>query len=132
LGLGAPMPFVIQKTKKMRIALILLIGIHGIIHLFGFFKAFGISQFNMISQPISKILGVIWLFAFLLLLSTSVLLKAQSNFCWIIGILGVLLSQFSIINFWIDAKFGTILNLVILTSIIIAYSRFSFAKKGDV
>ena len=49
----------------MRKALVLLIAIHGIIHLFGFFKAFGISEFNAITQPISKTYGVVWLLVFL-------------------------------------------------------------------
>jgi hypothetical protein len=45
----------------MRIALLILIGIHGIIHLFGFIKAFGISEFNAIAPPISKIFEILWL-----------------------------------------------------------------------
>jgi len=113
----------------MRITLTILIGIHGIIHLFGFFKAFGISEFNAISQPISKTFGVVWLLTFVLIAITTVLSIAQSNFWWIIGIVGVISSQFLIITYWSDAKFGTILNLIILVSIILAYSTFSFEKK---
>ena len=54
------------SKKTMRIALIILIGIHGIIHLFGFLKAFGISEFNAITQPISKTFGLVWLLTFIL------------------------------------------------------------------
>lgn len=123
-------PAVSHKQKRtMRIALPILIGIHGIIHLFGFLKAFGISEFNAISQPISKTFGIVWLLTFILFVSATVLLKMQSDYWWIIGIVGVILSQFLIINYWSDAKFGTILNLVILVSIIIAYSTFIFNKK---
>ena len=78
----------------MRIALAILIGIHGIIHLFGFFKAFGISEFNALSQPISKTFGIVWLLSFVLFAITVVLLIAPSNYWWMIGILGVILSQF--------------------------------------
>ena len=113
----------------MRIVLIILIGIHGIIHLFGFFKAFGISEFNAISQPISKTFGIIWLLPFVLFAITIAQLIAQSSYWWIIGIVGIVLSQFLIINYWSDAKFGTILNLIILISLIIAYSTSSFNKK---
>ncbi len=112
----------------MRIVLTILIGIHGIIHLLGFFKAFGISEFNAISQPISRTFGIVWLLTFVLFAICTVLLIAQSNYWWIIGIVGVILSQILIINYWSDAKFGTILNLIILISTIIAYSTFSFKK----
>jgi len=129
LGIAKPLA---TSRKIMRIILIILIIIHGIIHLFGFFKAFGISEFNAISQPISKTFGIIWLLTFVLFAITTALSIAQSNYWWIIGIIGVILSQFLIINYWSDAKFGTILNLIILVSTIIAYSTFSFKKNISV
>ncbi|SDM97697.1 DUF6920 family protein [Kriegella aquimaris] len=113
----------------MRILLAILISIHGIIHLFGFLKAFGISEFNAITQPISKPFGIIWLMAFILFLTTLVLFLIQHNGWWMIGILAVLLSQFLIILYWQDAKFGTLINLIIITSILIAYSSYDFKKK---
>src|SRR6056297_3617635 len=113
----------------MRIALIILIGIHGIIHLFGFFKAYGISEFNAISQPISKTFGIFWFLAFLLLIFTVILFFVQSDYWWLSGFLAVIISQGLIFNYWSDAKFGTIANLVILISVIIAYSSFSFKHK---
>ena len=113
----------------MRIALALLIVIHGMIHLFGFLKAFGIAEFNSITQPISKPVGMIWLGAFFLFAVTLVLFLLQHRLWWAPGIAAVAVSQFLIFAFWQDAKFGTILNLVILASAIIAYAGYSF-KKG--
>ena len=113
----------------MRIALIIIIGIHGIIHLFGFLKAFGISEFNAISQLISKTFGLVWLLTFLLFVFAFVLLILQSNYWWLSGFLAVITSQVLIFNYWNDAKFGTIANLIILVSAIIAYSSFSFKNK---
>ena len=57
----------------MRIALITITGIHGIIHLFGFLKAFGISEFNAISQTVNKASGLAWLAAFILFIITNYL-----------------------------------------------------------
>lgn len=110
----------------MRIALSILIGIHAIIHLFGFFKAFGISEFNAISQPISKTMGILWVFGFVFLVITIALLINQHEFWWVVAIIAVLMSQFLIINHWSDAKFGTITNVIMLFSILIGYSNFSF------
>jgi len=113
----------------MRIALIILIGIHGVIHLFGFLKAFKISEFNSISQPVSKNFGLVWLLAFILFAITSILLLFQFSYWWLNGFLAVIASQVLIFIYWSDAKFGTIANLIILVSVIIAYSNFSFKNK---
>src|SRR6056297_3534 len=98
----------------MRIALIILIGIHGIIHLFGFFKAYGISEFNAISQPISKTFGIFWFLAFLLLIFTVILFFVQSDYWWLSGFLAVIISQGLILTYCFKANFGTLENFEIL------------------
>jgi len=45
----------------MRIALALVIGIHGIAHLPGFLNGYGLSEFNGLTLPISKPAGMLWL-----------------------------------------------------------------------
>ncbi|MCJ8163276.1 hypothetical protein MKJ04_00370 [Pontibacter sp. E15-1] len=113
----------------MRIAFITVIGLHGIIHLFGFLKAFGLSEFNAISEPISKPFGIIWLLTFILFAVVVFLLSIQSHYWWKIGSVGVIISQFLILNYWSDAKFGTIVNLIIFVSIVLAYLTFRFKSK---
>lgn len=113
----------------MRIALVILIGIHGIIHLFGFLKAFGISVFNAISQPISRTFGVFWFSAFLLFAITLILFFTHSKYWWLSGFFAVIISQMLIFNYWSDAKFGTIANIIILLATFIGYSSFSFKHK---
>lgn len=113
----------------MRIALIILIAIHGIIHLFGFLKAFGLSEFNAISQPISKAYGMLWFLTFLLFAVTIVLNLIHLDYWWLIGLLAVVISQVLIFSYWSDAKFGTIANLIILFASIIGFSSFNFKNK---
>ncbi|MCZ4408793.1 hypothetical protein O3Q51_08240 [Cryomorphaceae bacterium 1068] len=113
----------------MRIALAILIGIHGIIHLFGFFKAFGIGDFNAILLPVSKTYGLLWLLAFLLFAGTIFSMLFHSGYWWYIGFLAVILSQVLIFSFWSDAKFGSPANVIILLAIIIGYSGFNFDQK---
>ncbi len=113
----------------MRLVLIILLGIHGIIHLFGFLKAFEIFQFNAITQPISRTFGLVWLFTFILFVFTILLLIFKSEYWWLIGFSAVVVSQILIFNYWSDAKFGTIANLIILVSVMIAYSSFSYKNK---
>lgn len=119
----------LTKRNTMRIALIILIGIHAFIHLFGFLKAFGISEFNAITQPISKTLGIFWFLAFLLLIITIYLYSTHFDFWRLTGILAILVSQVLIFIYWSDAKFGTIANVIILLMVIIGYSNFIFNQK---
>jgi len=113
----------------MRIVLILLIGIHGVIHLFGFLKAFSIVEFNAISSPIPKTTGIIWLLSFLLFIITLILSISNAGYFWLSGFLAVLISQGLIFSHWSDAKFGTIPNLIILLMAIVSYATFSFKNK---
>lgn len=113
----------------MRIATAIFIGIHGIIHLFGFLKAFGLVDFNSISQPISKTFGAVWLVGFLLFLLATILLLAGANHWRVIGIAGIAVSQFLILNYWGDAKYGTAANAIILVAVIIGYSTANFQAK---
>ncbi|WP_286760718.1 DUF6920 family protein [Salegentibacter sp. UBA1130] len=110
----------------MRIALIILIGLNGIIHLIGFFKAYRIGEFNAILQPVSKIFGIFWFLIFLLFAITVVLILIHSNYWWLSGFLAVIFSQVLIFNYWYDAKLGTFANLIILLAAIVAYSDFNF------
>lgn len=113
----------------MRIALLILIGIHGIIHLFGFLKAFELAKFDAISQPISRAIGLVWLLVFLLFTVTFFLFLFHANYWWLCGFLAVISSQALILCYWSDAKYGTVANLIILGAVIIAYSNFNFKKK---
>jgi hypothetical protein len=113
----------------MRIALIILIVLHGIIHLFGFLKAFGISEFNAISQPISRAYGMLWFLTFLLFTITIVLNLIHSDYWWLSGLFAAIISQVLIFNYWSDSKFGTIANVIIVLATIIGFSSFSFKNK---
>ncbi|MBD81429.1 MAG: hypothetical protein CL840_21100 [Crocinitomicaceae bacterium] len=110
----------------MKQGLIILIGIHGLIHLFGFLKAYGISKFSGIDQPISKLSGLFWLLAFLLFFVTIILLLIRSDYWWVCGFLGLFTSQTLIFIYWSDARYGTIANLIILLPAILAYSNHNF------
>lgn len=113
----------------MKIVLAILITIHGIIHLFGFLKAFGIVEFNAIAHPISRTFGLIWLLTFVLFAITTVLMLYYFEYWWTVGMLAAIISQFLIFNYWSDAKFGTIANVIILGATIIACSTVQFKLK---
>ncbi len=112
----------------MKVAFILLIIFHGLIHILGFAKAFNLTPVTQIVQAISKPMGVAWLVATVLLLLTALYISLQKEYWWVITLIAVVVSQFLIVSYWQDAKAGTFANLIILLVGIVGYSTFHFSQ----
>lgn len=110
----------------VKILLLIIICLHGLIHLLGFVKAFNLACVAQLTASISRPVGLFWLFATLLFILSAVLLIAENDWWWIIAAAALLISQVLIISAWHDAKFGTIPNIIILLAIIAGYGYFSF------
>lgn len=107
----------------MRIFLIVLILIHGLIHLLGFLKAYNLANIDQLTQNISKPVGLLWLAATVLFLLACVLLLMNNESWWIPGGTAVIISQILIVLSWSDAKFGTIANVILILPILMAYEN---------
>lgn len=99
---------------------------HALIHLLGFVKGYKLADISQLMLPVSKIGGTIWMLAFLLLISSTFLFVGKINGWWWFAFSGVILSQVLIIGAWQDAKFGSILNLIILIVAITAFAKSRF------
>lgn len=107
----------------MKTAIIVILFLHGLIHLIGFVKAFGLAEISELTQPISRIWGLFWLFTAILLILTGVLYWMNLETWWIPAITGIILSQILVFAFWQDARFGSIPNLIILIFIVSGFIR---------
>lgn len=105
----------------MQTFFIILILLHGLIHLMGFVKAFGLAEISELTLPVSSKWGALWLAACLIFITSGIQYFCSSDLWWITGIIGVILSQVLIIAFWQDARFGTIPNLIILGVITVGF-----------
>ncbi|MEX0845067.1 MAG: hypothetical protein WD022_07280 [Balneolaceae bacterium] len=105
----------------MKIAIALLMVIHGVIHLLGFFKAYDIAEIEELKQPVTKKIGILWLIAFLIFAAMAVFFLAEIKIWMVFGISGLILSQALIIQTWQDAKFGTIPNIFLGVLLFISF-----------
>lgn len=113
----------------MRIVFFIVLLLHGAIHLMGFIQAYGIAKLNNLPQTLSRPVGILWLTGCILLLLTAVLFQMkQASWYWI-AFIAILLSQFLIIQSWQDAKFGTILNVLILGVALLAFAAAHFKDR---
>jgi len=110
----------------LKIFLLIVLFIHGMIHILGFLKAFQLAEINQLTQNISKPMGILWLLALILFLAAAIQLISNHDLWWITALAAVILSEVLIILFWQDAKFGTIANIIILLSVIAGYGFWSF------
>jgi hypothetical protein len=104
----------------VRIAFVILVALHGLIHLLGPAKAFGWAEVSQLRQPIPPLTGAAWLATSLLLVVTAVLVAVGVRLWWVVALPGVLLSQWLIAQAWSDARFGTVANLIVLVPLAIA------------
>ncbi len=110
----------------MNLAFLIIVLLHGLIHLLGFIKGFELKEVKELTLPISKPLGVVWLIATILFLAYGVLHVQHSKYVWILGLVAVIVSQVLIILFWKDAKFGTLPNIIILAVSIVSFGYYNF------
>jgi len=100
--------------------------IHGLIHLMGFMKAFQLAEINQLTQTIHKPIGLLWLISTLLFITAAVIFLLKYDWWWMVAAPALVLSQVLIIMYWQDAKYGTIVNVIILIGIVIGYGTWSF------
>ena len=98
----------------MRVLIAILLLLHAILHLMGFVKAFYTDFFPKLSRDIAKSEGLLWLVCCGLFIMANIYFLLYYPFWPVLAIIGALLSQLLITINWEDAKYGTILNILIL------------------
>jgi hypothetical protein len=105
--------------------------VHGLIHFMGFAKAYNYGSITQLTKYISKPAGLFWLIAAILFI-VGVLLFLLKKESWpYIAVIGAVISQILIIAVWKDAKFGSILNIIILLVAIASFATYHFERKFE-
>jgi len=110
----------------MRFAVSLLLAVHGLLHLLGFLKSWGLAALPELTGktfvPLSEVqtrgLGLAWLAVSFTLLVSAGMSFARSEGWWWVAVVGALVSQGLILLQWHDAKAGTLANLLIAVVVI--------------
>ncbi len=108
---------------------IIIIILHGLIHLLGFVKAYGYADVSALTREISKPMGIIWLMAAVLFIITAILFAFKNDTWLYFGIASVIVSQAMIWMYWQDAKFGTIANVLMLIVVFFGFFHQNFKSK---
>jgi len=102
---------------------ILLVG-HGLIHLVGAAKAFGLAELPQLTQPITPVAGALWFVAALLFVLAALSLGLWPRVWWIIATCAVAVSMAVIVPSWADAKFGALANAFVVGGILFGFLSY--------
>ncbi|HMO12534.1 MAG TPA: hypothetical protein PKD64_03005 [Pirellulaceae bacterium] len=106
-----------------------LLVVHGLIHSLGFLKAFNIIQVKELTQEISRSLGALWLLAAIAMILAGVGFLFGIQTWWVNAILAIVLSQALIYRSWQDAKWGTIINIIVFVAAILSWGSWRFEQE---
>lgn len=120
-----------MKIEVLKVTFIVVMLLHGLIHMMGFAKGFGFSEIEALKIPISKSQGTFWGLATLAIVGAVIGYAVNYPFWWVIVMPGVVISQAVIITSWGNAKFGTIPNVLLLIMAIIGGAEWNFAKNSE-
>lgn len=98
----------------IKIFLAAILFIHGIIHLIGFMRAFAPEKVKIEGRPVGKAIGLLWMLAVVMFLTSFGLWLFKSPHWSVVALIAIAVSQFLIITYWKEAKFGTLANIIIL------------------
>lgn len=101
----------------MKILFLVLILLHAGIHFIGLRKA----------TPF----GWLWVVTGILLVLFAYLYFSNAKYAWLPGIVAILISQWLILSNWNEARYGSLLNLLLLVLVVVEFGAFRMLKKFD-
>lgn len=123
-----------RRNETVRVIFAVTLAIHASIHVLGFLKAFDFARLELLTTPISRSMGVVWLSATVLLLGAVATLLFAPGAFWVAAAAGVIASQVAIAASWHDARFGTALNVATLLACVygsVAWGPFGLSAEYE-
>jgi len=106
----------------VRWIVIMVVLVHGLIHLLGAAKGLGWADVTQLKEPISIAMGAAWLAAAALVVVTGVLMAISIRWWWVVGAIAVAVSQTVIGTSYADAKAGTMANVILLAAVVLGFA----------
>lgn len=104
---------------------VVIVTIHGLIHLLGTAKGLGWADVAEFTTPFSPAMGAAWLAAAVLVLAAGAAMALRVRWWWTVAAVAALASQAVILTAWSDAAAGTAANVVLLIA-----AGYGYASQG--
>ncbi len=104
-------------TSGVRWVVVAVLVGHGLLHLLGVVKGFGVAEVAPLTEPIGPGAGALWLLAaVLVLVSAGLIATGAPTWWWAVALCAAVVSQAAIGTSWTDAKAGTAANVLLLVA----------------
>lgn len=113
----------------LRILLAILLIFHGVVHFTGLIRAYMPSRFPVFTTYINKPTGLDWALAGSFFIVAGVLLLVSNEYWWAVTGTAILISQILIVANWHDARFGTVVNVILLIAVITGAGVWNFRSQ---
>jgi hypothetical protein len=110
----------------LRWMVVVVLVVHGLLHLPGVAAGFGWAEIEQLGQPIGPAGAVLWLLAALLVLATAATLAVGApTWWWVLAAVAAVVSQTAILTSWSDAGAGTA-----VTVLLVLMAGYGFLAEG--
>lgn len=115
----------------MKFVIMALLTVHGLIHAIGFAGAWGLAEIKGVSpvptdivaaqatDPIVRVLGLVWLLALAAFLVAAYLLLVDSPAWRPLALAAVLVSTVPVALWWQDAFLGALVNTLVVAAVLL-------------
>lgn len=115
----------------MKFVIMALLTVHGLIHAIGFAGAWGLAEIKGVSpvptdivaaqatDPIVRVLGLVWLLALAAFLVAAYLLLVNSPAWRPLALAAVLVSMVPVALWWQDAFLGALVNTLVVAAVLL-------------
>lgn len=115
----------------MKFVIMALLTVHGLIHAIGFAGAWGLAEIKGVSpvptdivaaqatDPIVRVLGLVWLLALAAFLVAAYLLLVNSPAWRPLALAAVLVSTVPVALWWQDAFLGALVNTLVVAAVLL-------------
>ncbi len=112
-----------------KVALFVLVFLHGAIHLMGFYKSLNPTSLPGLELGVTKAWGIVFLLAAVALTAAGLLGIGGSRAFWLVLSVALFISQTAIFAHFSDAKYGTLANVILLLVALSAFGEQRFAER---
>lgn len=123
----------------MKFMVAVFLALHGVIHLLGFLKVWQLAEVPQLTgatlfelpEPAARAVGGLWLIVCLMMIAAAAMRIVEIDSWWILAAIAIIISQLLIIYAWPDAGAGTIVNLLLIPAVLVAWADAGFQHETD-
>lgn len=112
-----------DMSTVVRWFVVIVLTVHGLIHLMGAAKGLGWAQVDQLREPVGVLAGVGWLVAGVLVVTAAAMIAAGApTSWWAVALVAAVVSQAMVMSSWSDAKAGTLANALLVLAAVLGFA----------